>query len=276
MKSNLPIARRGTRLGRLDAIEVGAIIEGASRASSISVTGRASGRSFAGGMHIDVPPARGRVFIGKIVPKGPNDEDDYPDFRYWVERQAPTHEAPETAAYVDIQSRVVTATHLGEVLTESHILLPDTFVVVHTLAAIMDDSLPVFFFQTGAGGGALSSTYVKQTREYLTCTLINADGTDGETVSVLKPPLLRESFLESVVRNGVTVTMDAVDPSKATATDGTDTETWLVTLPYVPGDHLRLGPAPTGEVVNDAQGNLITLRDLNEDGRTWAQEPPPE
>jgi hypothetical protein len=100
---------------------------------------------------------------------------------------------------------------------------------------------------------------------YVTCR--TWDGTTEGTTDVLiaKPRKLRHVYGNYP---GLT-SLTTVDAQTGTATNGTITETWIVTPAYVVDDDLwAVTVAATG--VTDGSGNAIVNLDVNDDARAWA------
>lgn len=129
--------------------------------------------------------------------------------------------------------------------------------------------------QTGAGRRLrVKAVYP----DYLKCR--TWDGTTEGPVDlyVAKPFTLRVTGWEGKTRDGISYSNYTADGQQRYATDGQDTETQLLTPPYVPasgswpGDEITAIPAQTG--LTDPSGQPITLIDAGNDGRQFAWEEP--
>lgn len=114
----------------------------------------------------------------------------------------------------------------------------------------------------GSDGRAQAFIVMAVDADTLTCRTWDGSVQGIEDVLVAKPPLLRQAVIDGQSRDGVAITW--VNATTATATDGSDTETWKITLSYEPGDIIYAVRAPTGV-------SAASWQDLNVDGRTWAR-----
>lgn len=132
---------------------------------------------------------------------------------------------------------------------------------------------------TGPAAGAGRRMRVKAVAaDYLVCRTLDGQ-TEGPTdIYVAKPFTLRVTGWEGTTRQGITYSNYTADGQQRYATDGQDTETQLLTPPYVPasgswpGDEITAIPAQTG--LTDPSGQPITLIDAGNDGRQFAWEEP--
>jgi len=107
--------------------------------------------------------------------------------------------------------------------------------------------------------------------DYLVCIPKGSGQESGETVYIARPYLLQRSRAS---HNEVDFTY--TDDQTRTADDGVDTETQVVVPAYVVGDEIDacrvIGGA--GVTTTEDDGELtVQWRDVNTDGRFWAEDP---
>jgi|ERR1051326_2514898 hypothetical protein len=102
------------------------------------------------------------------------------------------------------------------------------------------------------------------------------DGTNDGTadIKIAKPPKLRFSIATLTMIDGTIITYDLYDLVNQTrrATDNSgNSENQVIGEPYLLNDLIYAAPART--LVQDDDGNTVTLLDLNDDGRAWEEIP---
>lgn len=116
--------------------------------------------------------------------------------------------------------------------------------------------------------------YVSQTDNYLVCTRVSADGTDGTQIEIAKPFGLQVQTWDGNTLNGIAYAK--VTASKRTATSGTDTETQIVIPAYFVGmPYLNAAPVVDengnpATFVNGSSGS--TLEFMQFTAQEWAEE----
>jgi len=104
--------------------------------------------------------------------------------------------------------------------------------------------------------------------DYLICQAWDGGFLSGIDVQVAKPFLLKNSFFDGQTVDGVSYTY--LDVNTREATDGTTTETQLVTPSYFLDATIYAVKDVIGGV--DLNGSGIEWLDLNVDGRAWAKQ----
>jgi hypothetical protein len=102
------------------------------------------------------------------------------------------------------------------------------------------------------------------------------DGTNEGTtdVKIAKPPKLRFSIVTLTMIDGTVITYidyDTDDQTRTAADDSGNTENQVIGEPYLLNDLIYAAPART--LVQDDDGKIIVLLDLNVDGRAWEEIP---
>ena len=104
--------------------------------------------------------------------------------------------------------------------------------------------------------------------DYLICQAWDGEFLSGINVQIAKPFLLKNSFFDGFSYDGVSYTY--IDVNTREATDGTTTETQIVTPAYSIEATIYAVRDVLGGV--DLNGSGIEWLDLNVDGRAWAKE----
>lgn len=110
--------------------------------------------------------------------------------------------------------------------------------------------------------------------DYLVCNPLNGDGTVNMNVGteryILKPWTLRTTPFEGFTVNGVTYAY--TDVNERTATDGSTTETQLITQDYYAGALIYAVLVQPKVLLQGGPGHgkYTGLLDANNDGRAWA------
>lgn len=110
--------------------------------------------------------------------------------------------------------------------------------------------------------GIYRATVTAHNDDTLTCTMLLADGTSGDSVTVAKSPELRKTFYDGKTINGVAYVYVAAGERTA---DGT---TEKITPDYVANTTVVFCVKPA----NGSGDSTTEWLDLNVDGRAWAVE----
>lgn len=116
------------------------------------------------------------------------------------------------------------------------------------------------------GGGPIRLRVKEEFNDYLRCRTWDGSNEGSTNIYVAKPVLLRHTLSLYPQLSGLTTS----DVDEVSATDGTDTETWLVTHSYYTDTEIWAIPDATGLV--DGDTNPIVLVDDNRNARIWAVE----
>lgn len=245
-----------------------------------------------------------RPFLGVIVDKGPNGQEDFEDERYWVKMAHVSNtgapgdplKAIATRVYKKEETRfaIRMATNLAEVLAGSHSLALDTPVTIRNFPDRSEPRIRRWWMNVGGGGGiAVQQFKVKlQYDDYLFChtwdAWKNKEGKGYEWIA--KPYLLRRTPFDFNLngkkrRRGIKYIYDDEGEVhwERTAIIGDEGEEQIIVPAYVSeegrdiiGDDLIIAAVDviggTGiEIGEDPDKFKIMLLDDNSGGRTWAR-----
>jgi hypothetical protein len=104
--------------------------------------------------------------------------------------------------------------------------------------------------------------------DYLTCHTYDGTTTGTEDIPVAMPWDLRRTPFHGLTVNGVTYTYSS--DTQRSATNGTDTETHVITPPYFAGCEIWAFRAVGGGTSVTVSSDGVTWQDMNVSGRAWA------
>ena len=231
--------------------------------------------------------------LGVIVDRGPDDEPDYTDERYWVRVAYVEAESSELDARIsvtefdaeDLRGAILTVSNLAELGSGSHGLRPGTPVV---FGVFVDRSEPRRrrFWMSSSGGTSVAEARVLAVNDNTLSCVMWPLPDEGEPVMVeaAKPWLLRRNPWHRGERGGITYRYDRNDSQRREATLDDEIEIQELLPRYLigggtvedPGDLIKIATPFDGEILDGVNGDPVYWFDLNNDGRYWAEDPEAE